>query len=68
VPLSTQVNGTKLSELGLPVQDRKRLLKFVNKARQGWVHDGRERTKHAWKGWKPPEWSSSDRNVSRNGS
>eukprot|EP00967_Tisochrysis_lutea_P136319 scaffold243085_cov36-Tisochrysis_lutea.AAC.2 len=50
-----QVNGAKLNELGLPCQDRKRLLKFTQKAREGWQHDGKERHAQAWKGWKPPE-------------
>ena len=49
-----QARKVDLDPLGLPCQDRKRLLRFVDKARQGWLHDGREGGKQ-WKGWVPPE-------------
>jgi len=54
--LATQVNGKALTKLNVPCQDRKRLLKMAHKVKQGWVHDGKPRSKHHWKGYKPPEW------------
>ena len=48
-----RVNGAALKERGVPTQERKRILKFTDKVRNGWAHDGRTGT-HAWRGWKPP--------------
>ena len=43
----------QLKDLGVPVQERKRLLNFLDKYKQGYRHDGREGP-HAWKGWRAP--------------
>ena len=48
-----RTNREQLKKLGVPVQERKRIMRFVDKYLQGYRHDGRE-GKHAWKGWKPP--------------
>ena len=46
-------NGKQLKEMGVPVQERKRMLNFIDKYLQGYRHDGRP-GKHAWKGWREP--------------
>ena len=38
----------------MPPQERKRILSFRDKLRNGWEHDGHMREKHNWKGWRPP--------------
>jgi hypothetical protein len=59
-----RVDGAELRRRGLPCQERKRLLNFIDKYRQGFRHDGRQ-GKHAWRGWLQPyrqsghAWSSS---------
>jgi hypothetical protein len=52
-PALLRTNSRQLKELGLGVQERKRLLNFVDKYLQGWRHDGRG-GKRAWVGWQPP--------------
>lgn len=50
----------ELKERGVPVRERKRMLNFIDKYRQGWRHDGRggpgneQGVKRLWKGWRPP--------------
>ena len=51
-------DGKKLKELGLPVQERKRLLNFIDKYLRGYKHDGRP-GQHAWKGWRAPSFDGS---------
>jgi len=53
-----QTDGRKLKELGLPVQERKRLLNFIDKYLRGYKHDGRP-GQHAWKGWRAPSFVGS---------
>ena len=53
-----QTDGKKLKELGLPVQERKRLLNFIDKYLRGYKHDGRP-GQHAWKGWRAPSFDGS---------
>ena len=53
MPALLRCDREKLKELGVPVQERKRLLRFLEKYRQGYRHDGRP-GKMAWKGWVPP--------------
>ena len=48
-----KLDGRQLKELGVPVQERKRLLKFTNKYLQGWRHDGRPGLRPE-KGWIMP--------------
>ena len=48
-----RADGAELKRRGVPVQERKRLLKFTDKYVQGYRHDGRG-GKHAWKGFLPP--------------
>lgn len=48
-----KVDGAELKRRGVPVQERKRLLRFTDKYVQGFRHDGRT-TKHSWKGWQAP--------------
>ena len=49
-----QMKSKQLKAIGLPPQDRKRFLKFADKLRQGYVHDGLARKQHHWRGWKEP--------------
>ncbi len=49
-----RADGEQLKELGVPVQERKRILHFLDKYKQGWRHDGREGP-DAWKGWTAPQ-------------
>lgn len=46
-----RTTGADLKTRGLPVQERKRLLRFVDKVRQGYVHEGKPGD---WKGWRAP--------------
>ena len=48
--LSLLLSSTRLTlkKLDLPVQERKRLLKFANKYKQGWVPG------KTWRKWRPP--------------
>lgn len=48
-----RIKSAELESRGVPCQERKRILRFVDKYRQGFRHDGRG-GKHAWKGWKAP--------------
>ena len=41
----------KLKELGLPAADRKRLMRYTYKVRQGYTHQGKPGD---WKAWKAP--------------
>lgn len=49
-----RTKGAALKEMGIPVQERKRMLNFLDKYRQGFRHDGRT-GKHSWKGWRAPK-------------
>ena len=44
-----RLNGAKLKELGLPCQERKRLLKYTAKANQGQTLVGRDRKGGTWR-------------------
>ena len=50
-----KTNTKELREHGFGCQERKRMLKFLEKVRQGWIHKeaagGLE--KHLWRGWRP---------------
>ena len=48
-----RMGGAELARRGVPVQERKRLLRFTDKYVQGYRHDGRQ-GKHAWRGFLPP--------------
>lgn len=48
-----RMGGPELARRGVPVQDRKRLMRFTDKYVQGYRHDGRQ-GKHAWRGFLPP--------------
>lgn len=53
IPTLLRASSKQLKDVGVPVQERKRLLNFLNKYKQGYRHDGREGPK-AWLGWQPP--------------
>ena len=64
LPELCKVKGEELKRRGLPVQERKRLLRYTAKQRTGWTwmpaaHSNPNApdggfTKHVWRGWIPP--------------
>lgn len=48
-----RLDGAELKRRGVPVQDRRRLLRFTDKYVQGFRHDGRQ-SKHSWRGFIAP--------------
>lgn len=53
LPGLLRCDSEELKRRGVPCQERKRLLNFADKYRQGYRHDGRQ-GKRAWRGWLPP--------------
>lgn len=46
-----QLTSVDLKKRGVPIAERKRLLRFCDKVKQGYKHHGREGD---WKAWRPP--------------
>ncbi|KAL1529120.1 hypothetical protein AB1Y20_000080 [Prymnesium parvum] len=55
LPQLLRMKSKQLAKLGMPCQERKRLLKFTHKVKCGWTYEGKKEGN--WRAWRDPGFS-----------